>query len=95
MQDTLRLVIVVQTYPILIVICNHKLIKRTEQKTMKQAHIITVPTKFSHTSECEQVDIKHLSTEDLNILRERDPFMYYSIPGKDDTIQLMHFQFVF
>jgi len=52
-----------------------------QQCYSKVLQIHTVPTQFSHPGECEQVDIKNMSKEDLSILRETDPFMYYSIPG--------------
>ncbi|KAL7551686.1 hypothetical protein ACHAWF_014878 [Thalassiosira exigua] len=41
----------------------------------------TVRTKLGPTEPKAEFDLKHASIEDLEPLRKRDPFLYYSIPG--------------
>ena len=37
----------------------------------------------------QQMDIKNLNSSDLESLKEKDPFMYYSIPGVKDATLLL------
>ena len=42
---------------------------------------IVVPTNASSPEQREVFDISNLSNEDLQALRKKDPFLYYSIPS--------------
>ena len=46
-----------------------------------ESESIVVPTNASSPEQREVFDISNLSNEDLQALRKKDPFLYYSIPS--------------
>ena len=57
-------------------------IRSVDNRPIDGGRSIAVPT-YSREPQTEpkEVDVGNLSVEDLQLLKEQDPFLYYSIPG--------------
>lgn len=57
-------------------------IRPVDDRPIDGGRSIAVPT-YSREPQAEpkEVDVGNLSVEDLQLLKEQDPFLYYSIPG--------------
>jgi hypothetical protein len=52
---------------------------RPESTLMNQSQTMCVPT--ATTKPTTEIDLSHLSENDLSSLQQKDPFMYHSIPS--------------